>query len=176
MKEDFQRSQEDLNRVKRLREHYRKNFKQGASDDAFLDWVQETLDIINGLGWKLPSKGEKMSSDKKSIKVAVLEPGMTQFEWREIVSGYKTLQTLVGGLIERVPVPETEDEASIYVNEEGKLENLPVSAIWWYQGKPYDLLRGTLVVCGSSDDGRDTDLTPAMLDRVKTFITPFSQK
>ena len=67
MKEDFQRSQEDLNRVKRLREHYRKNFKQGASDDAFLGWVQETLDIINGLGWKLPSKGEKMSSDKKSI-------------------------------------------------------------------------------------------------------------
>ena len=175
MKEDFQRSQEDLNRVKRLREHYRKNFKQGASDDAFLDWVQETLDIIHGLGWKLPSKGEEMSNES-SIKVAVLTPGSPEFVWRNLTPNLKTLQTLVGGLIERVPVPETEDEASIYVNEEGKLENLPVSAIWWFDNKPYDLLRGTLVVCGSNDGGENVDLTPEVLNKIRQFVTPFSQK
>jgi hypothetical protein len=111
-----------------------------------------------------------------TIHVAVLTPESKKFEWRDITPNLKTLQGLVGGLIERVPVPETEEEASIYVNEEGKLDNLPVSAIWWYEGKPYDLLRGTLVVCGSGEDGQDTDLNPKLLEKIKEYITPFSQK
>ena len=116
-----------------------------------------------------------MSNDKV-IKVAVLTPGSPDFVWRNLTPNLKTLQTLVGGLIERVPVPETEEEASIYVNEEGKLDNLQVSAIWWFENKPYDLLRGTLVVCGSSDDGENTDLKPEVLEKIKKYITPFSQK
>ena len=115
----------------------------------------------------------------KRIKAAVLTPGSTQFDWREITPNLKTLQSLVGGLIERVPVPDTEEECSIYVNEEGKLDNLPVSAIWWYEDKPYDLLRGTLVVTGighGEDEGEDVDLAPELLERVKKFVTPFSQK
>jgi hypothetical protein len=117
-----------------------------------------------------------MSNDKV-IKVAVLTPGSPEFVWRNLTANLKTLQTLVGGRIERVPVPETEEEASIYINEEGKLDNLPVSAIWWFENKPYDLLRGTIVICGSDDsDGSDADLTPELLAKIRQYVTPFSQK
>ena len=115
-------------------------------------------------------------SNNKVIKVAVLTPGSPEFVWRNLTSNLKTLQTLVGGLIERVPVPETEDDASIYVNEEGKLDNLPVSAIWWFENKPYDLLRGTIIVCGQDENGEDADLEPKLLERVRQFVTPLSQK
>jgi hypothetical protein len=40
--------QADLKQVKRLREYYRTSFQQGASDEAFLIWVEGALAELGG--------------------------------------------------------------------------------------------------------------------------------
>lgn len=64
-----------------------------------------------------------------------------------------TLQQLVGGWIEYVP---TEQDVTLYCNEEGKLQNLPpnslATAIFGKLLMPHDFLAGDVVVCGPLDE------------------------
>ncbi|GAB3865501.1 hypothetical protein GCM10028801_36090 [Nocardioides maradonensis] len=74
-------------------------------------------------------------------------------ERREISADLATLQSLVGGLIEHVPVSL---DAHLWCNEEGRLLRLPIN-------KEASILAGRLIVgpavlVGVDEDGEDTDL------------------
>jgi hypothetical protein len=70
------------------------------------------------------------------------------------------LQAAVGGWIEYVP---TEQDVTLYCNEEGKIEGLPANrvatAAFGQLIQPHDYLAGDVVIIGPQDDeGNDTDL------------------
>lgn len=91
---------------------------------------------------------EQNMSDKR--KVLVVEP-MQKPYIKEIDSDLKSLQNEVGGRI-RAIYP-FEEEAAIICNEEGKINGLELNrALWDENGKIYDILAGTFLVCGLTSD------------------------
>lgn len=86
------------------------------------------------------------------MKVLVVEPGFTPKE-AEIGSDLKSMQKVVGGLIEPVYPPSHRDDAIIICNEEGKLSGLPLNQpIRLEDGRPYDIIAGTFFICRAPDD------------------------
>lgn len=62
----------------------------------------------------------------------------------------KTLQSLVGGCIE--VVYPFEDPVALICNEEGKLQGLSPNFALSYQNKVYDVVAGTCLICGISEE------------------------
>lgn len=68
----------------------------------------------------------------------------------------KELQGIVGGLIQLV---YTHDGKRMYVNEEGKLMNLPYNqlATQQYRDNQFDVILGNAIVIEGDEDGADED-------------------
>lgn len=90
-------------------------------------------------------------------------------------SDLRTLQTLVGGPIQEV-FPSTGDLLGwhAYVNEEGKLEGLPVNDFATVTAErlgwtplPGDFLCGTAVFLGDSAHGEEGDLPSEVIEVIK---------
>lgn len=87
---------------------------------------------------------------------ALIIPAEGPEELREIDTDLATLQGLVGGLIEPVPVAPG---VHLWVNEEGTPLGLPFNLeASRISGR---FLRGTVVMLGQDDDGNDADLPEA---------------
>jgi hypothetical protein len=72
--------------------------------------------------------------------------------------GYSTLSEAVGGLIEAVSLPSG---LTLWVNEEGKLNGLPVNKIATDLftrefGAQYDIIVGNAILTGGADDEGET--------------------
>lgn len=88
------------------------------------------------------------------------------------VNGYDDLSGQIGGYIEHVT---SKTKASMYIDEEGKIKNLPANIVatsFW--GFAHDVLCGPVIVFGEvSRDGDDTDVSPESVGRIdfisKTF-------
>ena len=107
----------------------------------------------------------------QKIKAALLEQG----SWilREIETGLKPLQDIVGGLIQVVPLDT--DDVTLYCNEEGKLLDLPVTAVWIdpKTGRWLDRLAGNMVAFGPADEeGDETDATEDTITILNRFLIP----
>ena len=91
---------------------------------------------------------EKTMSDK--MKVLVVTP-MQEPYTKEIDAGLKSLQNEVGGNIQAV-YPFEEDVA-IICNDEGKINGLELNrALYDENGKIYDIVAGTFLICGLTED------------------------
>ncbi len=105
------------------------------------------------------------TTDKNMITVLIVEPGKEPFV-KEIDSSLESLQHEVGGYIEAV-YPFKEPVALI-TNEEGKLCGLPLNrALCDDDGKIYDVIAGTFIVSGLTEDNFGS------LD--KAYIKQFSE-
>lgn len=85
--------------------------------------------------------------------------------------GLKTLQDAVGGWIEAV---EADSQTTLWINEEGKLEGLPINKratlLWWTlmpAARGYDVLVGDVVVTGGTDSHGNT---LSVVKRVKEML------
>ena len=93
----------------------------------------------------------------------------------EIEPGLEALQRAVGGWVETVY--PWEDKAAIIVNEEGKLEQLPLNrALRTNEGEIYDITAGNMLIVGLGTDNF-ASLTPeqlrhyeALFHRPETFF------
>ena len=84
------------------------------------------------------------------IKVLVVEPMKAPYE-KEIEDGLRSLQTEVGGNIQAVY--PFEEEVALVMNEEGKLEGLPLNrALRDPNEEVYDIIAGTFLVTGLTED------------------------
>lgn len=117
-----------------------------------------------------------MIEDNKrdKMKVLVVEP-LKEPYIKEIDTGLKSLQNEVGGNIQAIY--PFEEEVAIICNEEGKINGLELNrALRDENGKIYDIIAGTFLVCGLTYDnfGSLTDeLINQFSDRFKepeTFI------
>ena len=88
--------------------------------------------------------------DTTTMRVLVVEPGKTPTV-KEIETGLEPLQAVVGGLIEAVY--PFEEPVALVCNEEGKLLELPLNrALLDENGKVYDIIAGTFLVVGLTED------------------------
>ena len=83
------------------------------------------------------------------MKVIIIEPKEKPVV-KEIEGGLDCLQKIVGGYIQ-VVYPFS-DPVGIICNEEGKLNGLPLNRALYHQGEIYDILSGTIIVTGLTED------------------------
>ena len=92
--------------------------------------------------------------------------------WAEIDDGLAALQAEVGGLVECVRL---DDRVDMWINEEGKLENLPVnpratSFLWAAGGGMFDSIAGPAVLACHDEDGGTTSLQQADVTRLRIRV------
>lgn len=105
------------------------------------------------------------------MRVLVVEPERRP-EVREIDDSLKTMQDIVGGLIQPICL---DDPVALVCNDEGKLMNLPANrGLRDKDGQIYDIVFGTFFLCGApADSDHFTSLTPEQVERYQNrFYTP----
>lgn len=104
------------------------------------------------------------------MQVIIVEP-QKKPAVRDIKSDLKSMQEIVGGLIE-VLYP-FEEPVALICNEEGKLLNLPLNrALRNDAGKVYDIISGTLFLCAAPPDSEHFE---SLTDQqVKTYMERFA--
>ena len=106
---------------------------------------------------------------QEKLTVLLIEPACYP-KTIEIEPGLEPLQKAVGGWIEAVY--PWEDKAAIIVNEEGKLDQLPLNrALRDDEGNVYNIISGTFFVCAAPPD---SDHFAGLTDQqVKTYMERF---
>ena len=88
------------------------------------------------------------------MKVLVVEPLKAPYV-KEIRGDLKSLQTIVGGLIEAI-YPFDDPEIALICNDEGKLMGLPYNrALRDEDGRIYDVVAGTFFLCRARAGSED---------------------
>lgn len=89
-------------------------------------------------------------------------------ELKEIGDSLEDMQEVVGGYIE--VIYPFDDPVGVVVNEEGKLDGLPVSRFLYWQASEYvDAICGNFFICGLSEE----DLADIPDDLVEKYTTMF---
>lgn len=107
------------------------------------------------------------------MRVLVVDPGRRPEE-KEIDGSLKSMQEIVGGLIQSVLLYD-EPAVVLVCNDEGKLLNLPANrGLRDENGRIYDIVCGTFFLCGApGDSDHFTSLTPEQIERYRErFYTP----
>lgn len=92
----------------------------------------------------------------KQVYVKWIPAGEPQVVFSELIDGeLKTLQTKVGGYVELVRLSTGID---MYINEEGKLQGLPINKVATQLYRHFrkvtdDLIVGNAILCGSRNGG-----------------------
>ena len=112
--------------------------------------VEQNYNQIDGIINNEPPRESEEQNMSDKMKVLVVEP-MQEPYIKEIDAGLKSLQKEVGGNIQAIY--PFEEEAAIICNEEGKINGLELNrALYDEDGKMYDILAGTFLVCGMTGD------------------------
>lgn len=138
--------------------------------DEVTNWIEGTVfddpDIEADVDEILhPDKYEKA----EEMTVLVVEP-MKEPYVKTVHTGLEYLQSEVGGMIE-VAYP-FEDNVGLIMNEEGKLEGLPLNrGLFDEDGHLYDIVAGTFMVVGLTEDDFGS-LTP---DQIAKYTEVYKQ-
>lgn len=84
------------------------------------------------------------------MKALRIEPGKAP-ERIDVTNELASLQDAVGGYIE-VLYPDARRPVGLICNEEGKNCNLELNRALYKNGKPYDIIAGTFLVVGLSEE------------------------
>ena len=116
------------------------------------------------------SDRESANIMKEKMTVLCVKPGKKP-ACIEIEAGLDALQRAVGGYIEAVY--PYEDPVALIVNEEGKLNGLPLNrALRDEDNDIYDIVAGTFLVVGLGES-EFASLTPALMEKYeKLFHSP----
>lgn len=107
------------------------------------------------------------------IKVATLIDGVLNYE-NEIENDLKTFQEIAGGYIESPTISRKLSSMgiSIYINEDGKFKNLPLSlVIVDKNGNLLDTIQGNIVFFSSNSNGEEVSLTDSQVKFLKEFLS-----
>lgn len=103
----------------------------------------------------------------EKIKVLIVETGREPYT-AEIEAGLSSLQKIIGGTIQAV-YPFI-DEVAVIVHDEGKLIGLPWNRpMYDEEGRIYDILVGTFLVVGLTEDDFGSLSTEMIQKYTKVF-------
>lgn len=90
--------------------------------------------------------------------------------FRDILPGYETLQSLVGGRIQYVY--PFEDLVGLVCNDDGKDLRLPLNrTLRDEDGNVYDIIAGTFVIVGLDQENGDTcSLSPELAEKYRALF------
>jgi hypothetical protein len=92
----------------------------------------------------------------EKVCILVVEPySKPQIRYIDKDNSLEEMQSIVDGYIESVPIFNGVD---IFVNEEGKLMNLPVNRLILHNGNIIDMLVGNIIISASDDEGEIVSL------------------
>ena len=101
----------------------------------------------------------------KTMNVLIVEPEKAPRE-AEISGGLKSMQEVVGGMIQAVY--PYDDPVALVCNDEGKILGMPLNR----KLDDYDIIAGTFIICGLSEDDF-TSLPPDLMEKYqKKFEQP----
>lgn len=106
------------------------------------------------------------------MRILVIKPECRP-EVREIDGSLKSMQEVVGGLIQSLY--PFEEPLALVCNDEGKLLNLPANrGLRDKNGRIYDIISGTFFLCGAPADSEHfVSLTPEQIEKyLKLFYNP----
>ena len=106
------------------------------------------------------------------MRILVVEPERRP-EVREIDGSLRSMQEIVGGLIQTVY--PFDDPVALVCNDEGKVMDLPANrGLRDENGQIYDIVCGTFFLCSApADSDHFTSLTPEQIERYqKRFYAP----
>lgn len=106
------------------------------------------------------------------MKVVYVEPNKNA-EIREIGSGLKAMQDIVGGYIQAIY--PFDDPVAIVCNDEGKMNGLELNrGLTYNNGELYDIIVGTFFICLARPDSEDFEsLTDELASKyLKMFYEP----
>ena len=106
-------------------------------------------------------------SKYNKIKVLIVEPGKAPYA-AEIYSELECLQEVVGGLIQAIY--PYDDPVAIICNDEGKLIRLPYNRPLYDDGIIYDIIVGTFIVAGLTEDDFGS-LTDELLEKYSKIFS-----
>ena len=113
------------------------------------------------------SDRESANIMRERLTVLCVKPGEKP-KCIEIESGLDALQRAVGGYIEAVYTYE--DTVALIVNEEGKMNGLPMNrALRDEDNNIYDIVAGPFLVVGLGESNF-TSLTPALMEKYKKLF------
>ncbi len=101
-----------------------------------------------------------------AIKVVVKQVG-EQPKVKVIENNIKALQEIVGGSIEMVRVPFTNEMLYMVCNDTGKLDNLPVN---FYEPARCDIIVGNVFFTAGDYEGNLIDLTNEQIRAIKSYL------
>ena len=107
------------------------------------------------------------------MKILVIEPLKAPYV-KEIRGNLKSMQAIVGGLIEAI-YPFDDPEIALICNDEGKLMGLPYNrALRDEDGRIYDVVAGTFFLCRAPADSENLEgLTEGQMKRgLERFACP----
>ncbi|RSX50260.1 DUF3846 domain-containing protein [Bifidobacterium callimiconis] len=105
----------------------------------------------------------------KTINAIIVEPGRPP-RAAEIPDTLEAKQHIVDGYIESVPIA---DDVSLYCNEEGKLNGLPLNrALHDRNGDIYEIIAGTFLITGyNPSTGEDESLNDEQTEHYTRMFT-----
>lgn len=95
------------------------------------------------------------------MDIMFLDAKTMELKELEVENELKTLQDLVGGYIEAPVLSDDLDKNDVitYINEEGKLIDLPASGAMLFRNGYTDIIKGNIVFTGTDNEGDNIDLT-----------------
>ncbi len=138
----------------------------GESQVVFGDWKEAEVWLEN-IFVDAPELCVKVNTvlhpnGPEELTVLVVEPKKEPYV-KTIPSGLESLQHEVGGYIEAVY--PFDDPVALIVNEEGKLENLPLNrGLYDDEGRLYDITAGTMLVVGLGEENF-ASMSPELLEK-----------
>ena len=100
---------------------------------------------------------------EQHIRILVVEPGKAPYA-TVIENSLEGMQSVVGGYIEYVPLADDRN-ASLYCNDEGKINGLPSN-----RRLGGDIIAGTFFICGSDGGEYDCSLTDEQIARLSDLL------
>ena len=105
--------------------------------DVFRITIKEYLKLL-----------EEKDMNKEQIEILVVEPGKKPYV-KTIDNSLQAMQEVVEGYIEPIYL----DDVAIVVNEEGKVNKLPLNrSLYDESGERFDIIAGTFFVCGLGEE------------------------
>ena len=146
------------------------------TDEGYIRSTGDSWDIqFDGSREDIPDEYRVTGSgteieEKEKMTVLVVQPGKAPFA-KEIDTGLESLQHEVWGDIQAVY--PFDDPVALICNEEGKMEGLALNrALRDDKGEIYDIVAGTFLVVGLTDDSFGS-LTPELIEKFTDhFKTP----
>ena len=108
------------------------------------------------------------------MRILIVEPGRRPRP-AEIDGSLKSMQNIVGGLIQIIYPFDADENVVLVCNDTGKIDGLQANrGLWDKNGQLYDIVCGTFFLCSAPPDSDSfTDLTTEQIEKFsKVFQHP----